>query len=164
MERGACIDLDDLHRFGFTDPACRLLVRVCRQSGNWKGERPIPIAEFVLAILDTTPHLGAVLVDACVCDRATVVSAMHSHITEISESPIGTDVRGAVSMPMLIEVAKYEAQALGTAYVGTEHILLACVKTLEVGSMMSLASLGLTYERCREALECVMRAGVRGTT
>ena len=58
----------------------------------------------------------------------------------------------------VLEIAQEEAQRLGHNYVGTEHLLLGCIRE-KTSVTTLLAQLGVTYERACEEVEQVVGKG-----
>ena len=59
----------------------------------------------------------------------------------------------------VLEIAANEARSMSHKYIGTEHLLLSLMKDTESSAANALAVAGLEYERVKEEINRVLRAG-----
>jgi ATP-dependent Clp protease ATP-binding subunit ClpC len=64
----------------------------------------------------------------------------------------------------VLEIAANEARSMSHKYIGTEHLLLALMKDTESAATNALAAAGLEYERVKEEINRVLRAGESPST
>jgi ATP-dependent Clp protease ATP-binding subunit ClpA len=81
------------------------------------------------------------------CDRVV----FHSQ-EQVDEDLAHSYQEASATIWDLVRRSKHEAAALRHDYVGTEHLLLAILRTADAGLSSNLADLGVTYEVAQNAI------------
>lgn len=137
----------------FSPRAQRLIVALSQDEGRKCGASMLLPEHLLLALLKSADGVGYVVLRVLHVNVLTMQLELEKNVSggsvlagDYSELPPSR------RLLTVFESAEYEARSMRDNYIGTEHLLLACIR--ENASVMEryFARAGLTYEAAREAV------------
>jgi ATP-dependent Clp protease ATP-binding subunit ClpC len=136
--------------YNFTERA-RHVFALSREEAFRLGRRYVDADHVVLGIIREGQGVGAAVLQTIAPDLAALAGAIEATL------PVNVDPQaGPSDMPFTARAKRVFAESmavateLGHAYVGTEHLLLGCLRVGEAYSTPLLIARGVTYDRARD--------------
>ncbi|MBO4404730.1 MAG: ATP-dependent Clp protease ATP-binding subunit [Treponema sp.] len=138
---------------GLSPRAQRLIVALAPDEAYKLGSLSLDPEHVILALLKSGDGLGYITLRTLRLNVLTMQLAIEQSLpSKISELEV-YDLPHSERLRNVLEVAQGEASRLKLSYIGTEHLLLACVS--EPSSLMQnyFKKAGVTYEQLRKTVE-----------
>jgi ATP-dependent Clp protease ATP-binding subunit ClpC len=147
-----------MNGYNFTDRV-RQALRYARNESERLHHEYVGTEHILLGVLREGDGVAAAVLRACKVDSDALRNRLEAAVRPGDPSKrIGPDLPYTSRAKRVLEAAMAEARALGYAYVGTEHLLLALLRSEDQPLADVLADSGLTWEAARTAA-----LGLRGT-
>ncbi len=148
--------------YNLTDPARQVLLHA-RENASRLGHEYIGAEHLLLGLTDDNDGVAA----AVLTNRKVNIPELRRSLEEAR--PRGTAHAIAPDLPYtsrarkVLEVAMEEARELGHSYVGTEHLLLALLRTPSNLGGEALADAGVTFDAARAEVLRLLGHAVRSS-
>jgi ATP-dependent Clp protease ATP-binding subunit ClpC len=138
--------------YNFTERA-RHVFSLSREEAVRLGRRYVDADHVMLGIIREGQGVGAAVLQTMAPDLANLAGAIEGALPQgVEPQAPATDLAFTARAKRVFEQSMAVATELGHAYVGTEHLLLGCLRVGEAYSTPVLTARGVTYDRAREAV------------
>jgi len=139
----------------FSDHSRIILTQVSKKAAFDMKSREVRPEHVLLAIDEDAKSVGSRIIGQTVPE-----GEIRKEITELSKDNVNgdfkeSDVHLSVAVEKLMDVAMGEADMLGDATIGTEHLLLGILKEPSGDARSILDKVGITYETVRKLVESI---------
>ena len=145
----------------FSPRALRLVNAFCQDEARKSGSEFIQPEHILLALIKKSDGLGVELLKTLKLSLPSFQLALEQDILSKASGLADTDILSEIPrgrrVDAMLDLASIESQALENKYVGTEHIVLACVRESDSVAALFFEKSGVSLSDARAAVRSVQK-------
>ena len=145
----------------FSPRALRLVNAFCQDEARKSGSEFIQPEHILLALIKKSDGLGVELLKILKLSLPSFQLALEQDILSKASGLADTDILSEIPrgrrVDAMLDLASIESQALENKYVGTEHIVLACVRESDSVAAVFFEKSGVSLSDARAAVRSVQK-------
>ena len=145
----------------FSPRALRLVNAFCQDEARKSGSELIQPEHILLALIKKSDGLGVELLKTLKLSLPSFQFALEQDILSkasgLTDRDLLSEIPRGRRVDAMLDLASIESQALENKYVGTEHIVLACVRESESVAALFFEKSGVSLSDARAAVRSVQK-------